>query len=140
MNLYLDSMLWIYFFEKNPQFHPATRSLIAQTQASRSQLLSSHLTLAEVLVLPKRNRDVFTATKYRRFFQSPAVTLVPLSADAAERFADLRASTRVKPADALHLALAASAGVDYFVTYDGDLHSLNIPGIGKICAPEFVTI
>jgi predicted nucleic acid-binding protein len=66
------------------------------------------------------------------------VRIVPLSADAAERFADIRASTRVKPADALHLALAASAGADYFVTYDTKLHSVSVPGIAKICPPDAV--
>ena len=90
------------------------------------------------MVVPKKNRDVFTATKYRRFFLSSAVSLIPFGTDVAERFADLRASTRVKPADALHLALAASAGSDYFVTTDTKLHSLTIPGISRICPPEAV--
>jgi predicted nucleic acid-binding protein len=138
MNVYLDSMQWIYFFERNPLFHPQTRSMILRAQAARSSFLSSPLVLAEVLVVPKKNGDVFTATKYRRFFLSSAVSLIPFGADAAERFADLRASTRVKPADALHLALAASAGTDYFVTTDAKLHSLTIPGIAHICPPNAV--
>jgi predicted nucleic acid-binding protein len=136
MNLYLDSMQWIYFFEQNPLFLPQTRSMILRAQSAHSNFLSSHLILAEALVLPKRNGDVFTATKYRRFFQSSAVILIPFSADAAERFADIRASTRVKPADALHLALAASAGADYFVTTDIKLHALKVPGITHICPPD----
>jgi hypothetical protein len=44
----------------------------------------------------------------------------------------------VKPADALHLALAASAGTDYFVTTGAKLHSLTIPGIFRICPPDSV--
>jgi predicted nucleic acid-binding protein len=138
MNLYLDSMQWIYFFEQNPQFYPATRSLILRTQAAHDDLLSSFLVLAEVLVLPSRNRDLFMAAKYKRFFLSPAVSLVPFGADVAERFAVLRAGTRVKPADALHLALAASAGIDFFITTDVKLHSPTIPGISSICPPEAV--
>jgi predicted nucleic acid-binding protein len=130
-------MLWIYFFEDNPQFHRTTHAFIARVQAAGYQFLSSYLVFAEVLVAPKRNYDIFTAARHRRFFHSPAVTLVPLSADAAERFADLRASTRVKPADALHLALA-SARTDYFVTTDTKLHSLTFPGISRICPPEAV--
>jgi predicted nucleic acid-binding protein len=127
MNIYPDSMLWIYFFEQNPQFQPAVRAFMERVHTAHAQFLSSYLVMAELLVIPKRNGDVFTSTRYRRFFQSSAVTLVPLSADAAERFADLRASTRVAPADALHLTLAASAGTDYFVTYDTKLHKLIIP-------------
>jgi predicted nucleic acid-binding protein len=107
-------------------------------RSTRHEFLSSQLILGEVLVLPKRNRDIFTATTYRRFFLSSAVHLIPFGLDTAERFADLRAATRVKPADALHLALAASAGTDYFVTTDTKLHSLTIPGIARICPPDAV--
>ena len=138
MNVYLDSMQWIYFFEENPLFLSQTRSMIVRAQAARSVFLASHLILAEVLVVPKRNRDLFIATKYRRFFVSPAVSLIPFATDVAERFADIRASTRVKPADALHLALAASGAADCFVTTDARLHSLTIPGIARICPPDAV--
>ncbi len=138
MNVYLDSMQWIYFFEQNPLFLPQTRSMILRAQAARSVFQSSNLILAELLVAPKRNGDIFTATRYRRFFLSPAVTLIPFATDAAERFADIRASTRAKPADSLHLALAASEGTDYFVTTDAKLHVLKIPGIKNICPPDAV--
>jgi predicted nucleic acid-binding protein len=138
MNLYLDSMQWIYFFEQNPLFLAPTRSMILRSQVARADFLTSHLILAEVLVVPKRNNDLFTATRYRRYFLSSAITLIPFTTDVAERFADIRATTRIKPADALHLALAASAPTDYFVTTDTKLHGLNLPGIGQICPPDDV--
>jgi len=115
MKLYLDSMVWVYFFEKHPVFNPAVRAFMARSQAARHTFLSSlssDLILAEMLVVPKRAGNLFTATRYRHFFQSRTVALVPFSSDIAERFSDLRASSRVKPADALHLALAASANAD----------------------------
>lgn len=77
MNVYLDSMQWIYFFEQNPLFYPQTRSMIVRAQAARCNFLSSHLILAEILVVPKKNRDIFTATRYRRFFLSASVNLIP---------------------------------------------------------------
>jgi len=138
MNVYPDSMLWIYFFERTPQFYAATHAFMERSQAAHSRFLSSHLILAEVLVVPKRDQDLFTATRYRRYFLSSAVNLIPFGIDTAERFADIRATTRAKPADALHLALAASAGTDYFVTTDTKLHGLNIGGIATICPPDAV--
>jgi len=108
MNLYPDSMLWVYFFEHNPQFSSATHAFVARSQAANHQFLSSYLIVAEALVVPKRNGDLFTATRYRRFFQPANITMVPLTLSVAERFADIRSPTRVKPADALHLALAKS--------------------------------
>jgi len=35
----------------------------------------------------------------------------------------------VSPADAIHLACAANAGIDLFLTDDDRLHSLALPGI-----------
>jgi predicted nucleic acid-binding protein len=138
MKLYLDSMIWVYILEGNPISGTSAREFLARMRSGHHEFLSSNLVLAEVLVLPKRNSDVFTAAKYRRLFTPPGVTILPFSTDVAERFADLRASTRVKPADALHLALAASAGTDYFVTTDTKLHSLTVAGIARICPPEAV--
>jgi predicted nucleic acid-binding protein len=138
MKLYFDSMLWIYYLEGHPIFGPPAHSFVNRIRSAHHDLLSSHLVLAEVLVLPKKNRDVFTTTKYLRYFQSSAVSLIPLSSHVAERFADIRESTRVKPADAPHLALAASAETDYFVTTDTKLHSLTVPGIAHIAPPDAV--
>jgi predicted nucleic acid-binding protein len=138
MKLYLDSMLWVYYFESNPVFGPQTQSFVHRMRSARHEFLSSCLVLAEVLVLPKRNSDTFITTRYRRFFLSQAVRLVPLGTEVAEHFSSLRASTRVKPADALHLALAASVGTDYFITTDSKLHSLAVPGILRICPPNAV--
>jgi len=47
----------------------------------------------------------------------------------AERYSMIRAESRVSQADGIHLATAAAAGVDLFVTNDGDLRKLVIPGI-----------
>ena len=44
-------------------------------------------------------------------------------------FARLRATANVSPADAIHLACAASSGVDLFITHDKTLHKLRVNGI-----------
>lgn len=137
MKFYLDTMIWVYYFERHPVFFPSAHAVISNIGKSHT-ICASNLTLAEILVLPKRKADAFTAAQYRRFFLSPKVEMIAFSTEVAERFADLRASTRVKPADALHLALAASAGVDYFVTNDEKLHSVTMPGIAHICPSEGV--
>jgi predicted nucleic acid-binding protein len=128
MKLYLDSMLWIYYFEGHTTFGPLTQYFVNRMRFARHEFLSSYLILAEVLVIPKRDGDLFTATQYSRFFLSSAVSLLPFTTNAAERFADIRATARVKPADALHLALAASARTDGFVTTDTQLHGAHNSG------------
>jgi predicted nucleic acid-binding protein len=66
------------------------------------------------------------------------VTLASYPISAVDLYTTLRATHRVKPLDALHLAIAATAKVDYFVTNDTKLHKLTVPGIDRICSPDSV--
>jgi hypothetical protein len=50
----------------------------------------------------------------------------------AEIYAKIRAENRVSPADAIHLACAAEAGVNLFLTNDRRLTGLIVPGIDFI--------
>ena len=53
--------------------------------------------------------------------------------DEAEVFAAIRARhPKVRPPDAIQLACAARAGVEWFVTNDARLRGLAIPGLGRI--------
>jgi predicted nucleic acid-binding protein len=88
--------------------------------------------------MPKRQGDRFSVARYRRFYGSSAIRSLALSAEAAELFAEIRSSSRVKPADALHLAMASTANADYFVTNDTQLQKLTVSGIKNICAASDV--
>jgi predicted nucleic acid-binding protein len=133
MRFYLDSMVWIYAIEGNPHFGPAAQKLLLSIQASPYTILTSHFLLGEFLVIPVRRNDQFTVMSYRRMLlQSKATEVVPFDTDVAMRFAAIRAAHRVKPPDATHLALAASAGADAFITVDNRLSKLTVPGIGFI--------
>jgi uncharacterized protein len=54
---------------------------------------------------------------------------LPFGSGAVEPFSRLRAKEKLKVADCIHLACAASAGIDLFLTGDKQLLSLDIPGI-----------
>jgi len=54
----------------------------------------------------------------------------------AEHYADIRAGNRVSPADAIHLASAAEADVNLFLTHDHRLRGLVIPGIHFIAGMD----
>lgn len=138
MKLYLDAMVWIYYLERQPQFFSDCEALLARIQQGRGQIVVSHFVLAELLVLPKRKGDAFTVAQYRRVLAAKTFKTARLTSSAAERFAEIRARNRVRPADALHLAFAPDEGVDYFVTYDTGLPALAVPGIGAIVSPNMV--
>lgn len=132
MRFYLDSMVWIYAIEANPQFGPTAQDLLRKIRASGHTLLTSHMLLAELLVAPARKDDTATVAAYRRMLTGPGVEVVPFTAEVAVRFGYIRAQFRTQPADSIHLALAANAGADKFVSGDILLSRIAVPGIGQI--------
>ena len=133
MRCYLDSMVWIYLFEGNPQFGTAAQSILTGIRAGGHTLLTSNFLLGEILVEPIRKNDTFRVASYRRMLvETSAVEVVPFTAETAVQFATIRAGNRTTSPDALHLALAASGRADVLVTGDGRLTKLSISGIGRI--------
>ena len=133
MRFYIDTIVWIYAFEGNSPFAEPAQELFFRIQESPHTILVSYFLLAELLVLPIRRNDRFTVARYRHMLLDSAATEpIPFSTDAAIRFAELRAAHKVKQPDAIHLALAASAQADAFITVDTRLQRLIIPGIGHI--------
>jgi predicted nucleic acid-binding protein len=89
-----------------------------------------------VLTGPHKTWARETANKFRNFFRETEVEILPFTAEAAEHYAQLRGSQRVDPADAIHLACAAQAGMDLFLTNDHRLRGLVVPGIHFIAGMD----
>jgi predicted nucleic acid-binding protein len=126
-------MVWIYSLEGSAEFGPLAQSIFRRLRAADHTILASHFLLAELLVVPVREQRTFTIASYRRMILGSATTeVVPFSAETVMHFASLRAFHRTQSADSIHLALAASAGADLFITNDKELPKLTVPSIGKI--------
>jgi uncharacterized protein len=55
--------------------------------------------------------------------------VIPFTSETADLYGQIRGSLRISSADAIHLACAASAGTDLFLTKDRSLVGKVIPGI-----------
>lgn len=99
------------------------------------QLLTSAMTLGEILVKPVQSGDSKTADYYKKLITTTAVVLA-FEEKAALVYARLRTDRSLRPPDAIQLACAASVGVDLFITNDVHLHSRQIPGIQFITPLE----
>jgi predicted nucleic acid-binding protein len=55
--------------------------------------------------------------------------VIPFSLETADHYGRIRATLGVPPADAIHLASAAQAGADLFLTNDKALVGKFVPGI-----------
>jgi predicted nucleic acid-binding protein len=122
-------MLFVYWFENNPQYADRVGEIYSKMRQRKDQLLTSAFTLGEILVGPYRRGQADEGLRIRQVFESFEVELIPFAAETAERYGQIRGSTRVTPADAIHLASAGHAGVDLFLTNDRELRDLVIPGI-----------
>lgn len=124
----VDTACFIYFIEGHPQYAPLLRPLFAAADVGALALVTTAITLLEVLVVPLRAGDEALASRYERLLtQGRGITLVETGAAQARLAAQLRARTGIRVPDALQLAAALSAGCTAFVTNDRALPSL--PGL-----------
>ena len=134
--IYWDSMLFIYWLEDHPQHAARMNRIHERMEARGDKLCTSAFTVGEVLTgLYKRDAQE-TASQVREAFRSAQIELISFTPDTADSYARIRSSHRVSPADAIHLASAASVGVDLFLTNDHRLRTLSIPGIQFIAGMD----
>ncbi len=134
--IYWDTMLFVYWFEEHPQFGPRAGEIWSAMEARGDQICSSVFTVGEALTGPYKQGSMEVVNAMRAVFLSPPVELIPFTPETAERYARIRAAHRITPADAIHLAAAAEAGVDLFLTNDDRLKGLVIPGINFIAGMD----
>ena len=127
--IYWDTMLFIYWLEGHPTYVDRLRQILTRMETRGDQLCSSAFGVGELLAGAMRRGDRELADAIRQAMQPPHVELLPFDARTAEHFGEIRARCRTSPADSIHLACAAAAGVDLFLTNDTGLIRLDVRGI-----------
>jgi predicted nucleic acid-binding protein len=127
--VFWDTNLFIYLFENNAEWSPRVVDLRLKMLARKDELVTSWLTVGEVLTKPKELGNTILEKSYLSFFSGGSIDLVPFGEMAAKRYGEIRSSDRVKPADAIQLACAAAAKTDLFITNDNRLSKLVVTGI-----------
>ena len=136
--VFWDTNLFIYLFEKNAEWSPRVIELRRRMLARGDELLTSYLTVGEVITKPKQLNNAMLEKSYLNFFSGGSVELVAFSLDAAQRYGDIRSRERIRPADAIQLACASAASADLFVTNDNRLSGLVVSGVTFITGIERV--
>jgi uncharacterized protein len=134
--IYWDTMLFIYWLENNPQFAKRVGAIRARMEERGDQLITGAFTFGEVLAGPYRIGALKVADESRRLLQSVVSEIVPFTIETANHYAHIRGTLRLPPADAIHLASAAQAGTDLFLTNDKNLVGKVVPGIQFIASLE----
>lgn len=137
--IFWDTNLFIYLFEDYGALSKATTELRKKMLARGDQLLTSTLTLGEILVKPVERGDMALCAKYEAAITTASVVL-PFDTKAAKVYASLRCDRALRAPDAVQLACGAAAGIDLFVTNDHRLHGRQVDGIQFIVPLERVPI
>ena len=126
--VFWDTNLFIYLFEDYGALSKDVGQLRSKMLERGDQLLTSTLTLGEILVKPTERNDSELCGKYEHAISS-AATLIAFDVKAAKVYAALRLERSLRAPDAIQLACAASANVDLFITNDERLQGKHVDGI-----------
>ena len=132
--IYWDTMLFIYWLEDNPRYARRVTEIQSRMRERRDQLLTGALTFGEVLAGVYRRRDAQRAEEVRVLLRQAVAEVLPFDLETADHYARIRAAFEVSPADAMHLAAAANARTDLFLTNDNRLVGKFVPGIQFIAS------
>lgn len=133
----LDTVAFIYFIEEREAFLNLVAPVFADADAGRREIVTSALTLLEVLVVPYRAGDLALAERYEALLtRSRGVRLVALDRAQLRGAAQLRATHPVHTPDALQLAAALSQGCTAFVTNDRAIPV--IPGLRVLQLSDYL--
>ena len=126
--LALDTAIFIYFIEEHPRYLPLVAPFFEEADSGKRQLVTSALTLLEVLVVPYRAGAVELAQRYEVMLtRSRGLRIVDITRDQLRAAAQLRAVTGMRTPDALQVAAALGADCRTFLTNDRKLPP--VPGL-----------
>ena len=137
--VFWDTNLFIYLFEDYGKFSESVTRLRERMLVRGDLLMTSTITLGEILVKPAEAGDTDLCRKYEDALTRTA-SLLPLDLKAARLYGYIRGDRSLRAPDAVQLACASSAGVDLFVTNDHRLKGKQISGIQFIVPLDRVPI
>lgn len=124
----LDTAAFIYFIEEHPDYLPLLRPIFSAADRGERTIVTSAVTLLEVLVVPYRAGNQALANRYEALLtRSRGVRLREIDRAQLRAAAQLRSVAGVRTPDALQLAAALAEGCTAFVTNDRRLQP--VPGL-----------
>jgi predicted nucleic acid-binding protein len=117
--VFWDTNLFIYLIEENKLHLNKVHNLLQFLEENEYEIITSTLTLGEILTKPYKDDRLDLVETYKDFFSN--MELVELNSEIASLFTQIRADYSIKTPDAVQLASAVYAKADLFVTNDDRL-------------------
>jgi predicted nucleic acid-binding protein len=135
--VYVDAMAVIYTVERYPDYWPLLEPLWLAAQAKSVEVISSELTIMEVLVKPLKTNDPKLVAAFEQALTGTDMRLLPITQAVLRDAAQLRATTKLRTPDAIHAATSKQFGCSLFVTNDGGFRG--VPGLPVVILDDLRT-
>ncbi|MDM8564217.1 PIN domain-containing protein [Candidatus Halobeggiatoa sp. HSG11] len=115
----LDTAPLIYFIEEHPTYLPIVVDFFEKLDRGEIKVVTSVITLSEVLVVPLRNGNIQLAQQYRDILLNvKGLTTLEISVAIAEKAAHLRSQYSLRTPDAIQIATALLNNATVLLTND----------------------
>jgi predicted nucleic acid-binding protein len=124
----LDTQIFIYFIEEDGRYLPLIKPLFEAIDRGDLLAVTSGLSLMEVLVVPYRSGNSALADRYESLLTySRGLRFIEVDRRLLKAAAQLRATFKLKPPDAIQVAAALVGDCQSFLTNDRRIRA--IPGL-----------
>jgi predicted nucleic acid-binding protein len=134
--IYIDTAIVIYTIEGNSNYLTALEPLWEQFQTGNIEIMTSELTLMEVIVQPLKHNDATLVTDYEEFLTASSIQLLPIDRTILKNAAQLRSTKNIKTPDAIHASTAMQHSCTMFLTNDRGFQ--NIPGLPSMILDQVI--
>ena len=133
----LDTCLWIYHFERHPEFSKPVELILTAVARGRCKAIASELVLLELITGPLKLGRQDAADEYETLLTHyPNLTLAPITRNILLEAAQIRALYGFRTPDAIILATAKEHGAILVVTNDQNWS--RYPDFTMLCLSDFV--
>lgn len=124
--IYLDTNIWIYAIEAYPDYLELLQQIFEKIDQQKLIAVTSELTIDEVLVKPFQDNNLQAKQAYQNILQSSdSVKVIAINRNILQVAARLRAITKLKLPDAIHVATALDQKINIFITNDTGFPSIS---------------
>jgi predicted nucleic acid-binding protein len=136
----LDTSVFIYELEENPQYIEIVHPIFRWLEEPASYAAASTITMLELLVHPYRKFDIDTVNKFYALLSTyPNLHWVELTLPVADAAARIRAEFNLKTPDAIQAASALALQATGFISNDPifrRLQNLEVLILDDFLAPQ----
>ena len=122
----IDTMVFIYHFEKNQIYSPLTFSIFESLEKGNFKGITSILTLLEILVKPKKENNSLLVERYKLLLETfPNLQVQEINENITDIASSLRANYNINTPDAIQIATSLEVKADIFITNDANLKKIS---------------